>query len=264
MEQLEEEALHERTDRETEQKKVDLHHLSFVILTLENRGFNQQLREPFLKMVHMEKLTIPLDNKLDIDLLTGSKKKKGLNSTKAAITNGDIYDEEDVSGDQPSQKQSFINSSERHSKSGLLPKLVRGSHQRNTSESAANMTSIRETKGSESKLRKFEFIVPQHRLAKVEETEYIRNTTEEYTTTYDAMPINSEGYTTNKDVKAPYPFSVDQASNVNVKIPQMEDYSPTDDNAPGSVLGTRQIAKTFNKVMDQMAKDGFTLPSIRR
>ena len=235
------------------------------ISNLFNRGFNQQLRQPFLKKVTMEKLTIPVQTTLDYDLYDTPKSIKGMSVSKSNALIGANFSEMNISRDQShikSQTQlksltSPLEDTRKKSKFGSFPRIGKGSE-----TALENTSSTRDVKNT-SKQRKFEFVVPQHKLAKSDEKAVDNNGEggSELLNWNDTSQMGSmnQGNGYNGDVRAPYPLGLDD-----IPVKEEGDGTNTPDDERGSVLGTREVAQAFNRVFDQMKTDGLKLPSIGR
>jgi len=214
----------------------------------------------------MEKLTIPVQTTLDYDLYDTPKSMKGMSLSKSGALVGVNLSEMSMSRDQSNHSQSLTNlktvqsPNEDHrkkSKFGSFPKITKG-----TETAIENSSSNRDIKGS-SKHRKFEFVVPQHKLVKPEEkvVDYtIGSDVLNWNDTSQSGSLNKgSGFENNNDVRAPYPFDLD-----NLPVKEEGDGYNTPEEERGSVLGTREIAQTFDKVFNQMKTDGMKLPTLNR
>lgn len=214
----------------------------------------------------MEKLTIPVQTTLDYDLQDTPKAIKGMSVSKSGALIGMNLSDMNMSREQSTNNQSHTQlltrqspneENQKKSKFGSFPKITKGS------ETALEYSNSARDPKLSSKHRKFEFVVPQHRLSKPDEK------IADYTIGSDLLNLNDtsqsgslhkgSGYEQNNDVRAPYPFDLDD-----IPVKEGEDGYKTPDDERQSVLGTREIAQTFNKVFDQMKSGGIKLPAINR
>jgi len=227
------------------------------------RGFNQQLREPFLKMVQMENLSIPLENSGNIDLLAMAHKgfttsKAGLQKLgKSGLGASAFLQTEKLEMD------SYLTKS---TKASHLPKIGKSSRYKEGYSDYNLGTSNRDGKGSNTFLKSFDFVVPQHKLSYLAEQESFRNALDGDGMTYGNIMQTSHGYLPGSEgKKGPYLYGLNNSPGNDPNIPEIPDSPDTTEGDGGkSVLGTRAIAKTFSKVFNDVSLPGSVLPSIRK
>lgn len=145
---------------------------------------------------------------------------------------------------------------------GYLPKIAKNSH-RKEAESGL-LGGINSTRNSTTHLRKFEFVVPQHKVSKPTERRTERDDNEEEFVIPKEARRTTGAYIHSSDVKAPYPFDMDDIiPNQEQDGDQSNSRSPKDEG-DNSVIGTRVMAQTFTKVFHDMTLEGMKLPSLRK
>lgn len=206
----------------------------------------------------MEKFTIPLQGNLDLDLLETPKMIKSYTSKAGGSLVGANFFEIDSSAIQKKKRLTVNNDHDRSS--GFLPKIDKTSYRDSVESNGETLMSSvnRNTKGG-NRHRKFEFVVPQHRMLKTEEKSENNKTEEENLLDLDNtqhIPGHYQGGT--REVRVPHPFDTDV-------VPKEE--SVGERGSPGgenSLLGTHDMANAFTHVLNTMSSGGFKLPSIRR
>lgn len=198
-------------------------------------------------MIYMEKLVIPLDGNMDLEAL------KVLNKTSKSLKN------------TPSKSKAGINFSSIHQantttnditkRSLVLPRITRGSKGQITETTMG----IKEKNASSYLNRKFDFIVPQHKMSKPED-KYGSHLNGNMLDLNDTMQTAQEAtiHMRSADVRVPFPFSLEDADNEQKSSPRR-----TDDRSPTTNKGD-VVPQTLDKVFGSMALDGFKLSGMKR
>ena len=215
-----------------------------------HRGFNQQLREPFEKMIYMEKLAIPLDGNLDLESLkTVTKPAKGAQTSaaknKVAINFSRI---QPSSTTNDATKRSTVN----------LPKIESGNRHHNSTDLTLGI----KEKGLNSYLnRKFDFVVPQHKMSKPDEKYSSHRLEGGILNLNDTMETNHENisHLPSNDVKAPYPFNLDET---HIKNDHNNSHNGNETGSPKMGSSSPKDVQTLDKVFDSIAFDNLKLPSV--
>ncbi len=205
----------------------------------------------------MEKLTIPLHSNGGYELLQSVKSSKGISQSKVR----DLFAGIPALGISPAAGFSKYKTKTEEDKKSRYNSSV---NLRKAGESVIeHSVNTFESKGLLGRPRKFDFVVPQHRRAKVEEKivdlvgeaeKADRSKLEEPMKRSAVIKLN---YTQNKDVRVPYPLDIDD-----LPVNREEANGQNTPEGGQSVLGTREIENTFTKVFSQMKTDGLKLLTI--
>lgn len=222
------------------------------------RGFSQQLRKPFIKKIQLEKITIPIEADVNSNLL------RMLNdhpqTTRAAPQSRLIESVSRVNLNKG--KPESIADFPRTTK-GRVPSLPKIPNvvlsMKDTSSGRIGSYSHREHKVSASKI-KFDFVVPKHKMAQMDEKETTADGTGNEFFNYKDFDQFSNTELSNSQAKAMLQFNLEDITSIQ-ENPGDDISKKSGEEGGNSVLGTRNMAKTFTKVFNQM---NLGLPSLNK
>ena len=222
------------------------------------RGFDQQLRGPFVKRIQLEKLTIPLETDIKTNLLNMiNQTVQTARAGTSRLLESPTYN--NLSRIKTGQDGSL---SKRKPTVPMLPKI------NNINTTGKDMSSIRNGSYSHRDYSsisgnkfKFDFVVPKHRLANYEEKPPITQAPGGEVISYNEGAVSTE--LTDEKARALVNFNLEEMPPLAVSDENLDEEkkSSAEEESSPSVLGTRNIESTFTKVMSTMNLD---MPNMKK